>query len=34
MGQAKKKTGTFKDYYRFPLLIDEYSGNVIVQPDK
>lgn len=34
MGQAKKKTGTFKDYYRFPLMIDEYCGNVIAQPDK
>ena len=34
MGQAKKKTGNFKDYYRFPLMIDEYSGNVIAQPDK
>lgn len=35
MGQSKrKKTGTFKDYYRFPLMIDEYLGNVIAQPDK
>jgi len=35
MGQAKAKhTGTFKDYYRFPLMIDEYCGNIIAQPDK
>lgn len=34
MGQHKKLTGTFKDYYRFPLSIDEFSGNVLAQPDK
>lgn len=33
MGQHKKLTGTFKDYYQFPLSIDEFSGNVIAQPD-
>lgn len=34
MEQVKNKIGAFKEYYRFPLMIDEYCGNVIAQPDK
>lgn len=33
MIQHKKSTCTFKDYYKFPLMIDECCGNVIAQPD-
>lgn len=35
MGQHKlrEQLPRFKQYYRFPLSIDEYCGNVIAQPD-